>query len=67
MDLRVPVEQDRTENRANDVKANRRGRAWVGTMAYDKPPRHTALYRVDRGRVTRAAEGLTSCNGPAFD
>ena len=67
MDLRVPVEQDRTENRANDVKTNRRGRAWVGTMAYDKRPRHAALYRVDRGRVTRVAEGLTICNGPAFD
>ncbi len=67
MDLRVPVEQDRTENRANDVKTDSRGRAWVGTMAYDKRPRNAALYRVSGGQVTCVAEGLTICNGPAFD
>jgi sugar lactone lactonase YvrE len=67
MDLRVPVERDRPGNRANDAKTDRRGRAWVGTMAYDKRPRSAALYRVDRGKVTRVAEGLTICNGPAFD
>jgi sugar lactone lactonase YvrE len=67
MDLRVPVEQDRAENRANDVKTDSTGRAWVGTMAYDKRPRNAALYRVDGGQVTRAADGLTICNGPAFD
>jgi xylono-1,5-lactonase len=66
-DLRVPIEQDRPENRANDVKTDSRGRAWVGTMAYDKRPRNAALYRVDGGRVTRTADGLTICNGPAFD
>ena len=67
MDLRVPVERDRPENRANDIKTDCRGRAWVGTMAYDKRPRNAALYRIDGGQVTRAAEGLTICNGPAFD
>jgi xylono-1,5-lactonase len=67
MNLRVPVEQDRAENRANDVKTDGTGRAWVGTMAYDKRPRNAALYRVDGGQVTRAADGLTICNGPAFD
>jgi sugar lactone lactonase YvrE len=67
MDLRVPVEQDRTENRANDVKTDSAGRAWVGTMAFDKRLRNAALYRVDGGHVTCVAEGLTICNGPAFD
>jgi xylono-1,5-lactonase len=67
MDLRVPVEQDRAENRANDVKTDGRERVWVGTMAYDKRPRNAALYRVDGGRVTRVADGLTICNGPAID
>jgi xylono-1,5-lactonase len=67
MDLRVPVEQDRPENRANDVKTDGTGRAWVGTMAYDKRPRNAALHRVDGGQVTRVADGLTICNGPAFD
>jgi xylono-1,5-lactonase len=67
MDLRVPVERDRPGNRANDAKTDSRGRVWVGTMAYDKGPRKAALYRVDRGHVTRVADGLTICNGPAFD
>ena len=67
MDLRVPVEQDRPENRANDVKTDDQGRAWVGTMAFDKRPRNAALYRVDGGKATRVVDGLTICNGPAFD
>ena len=44
LDLRVPIEQDRPENRANDVKVDSRGRVWVGTMAFDKRPRNAALY-----------------------
>ena len=67
IDLRVPVEQDRAENRANDVKTDSAGRAWVGTMAFDKRPRNAALYRVDGGRATCMVGGLTICNGPAFD
>ena len=67
MDLRVPIEQDRPENRANDVKTDSRGRAWVGTMAYDKRPGNAALYRVDGGQAACVAGGLTICNGPAFD
>ena len=67
MDLRVPIEQDRPENRANDIKVDRTGRAWVGTMAYDKQPQNAALYRVDGSKVTRVVEDLTICNGPAFD
>ena len=67
LDLRVPIERDRPESRANDIKVDRRGRVWVGTMAFDKRPRHAALYRVDGGRVTRVVDGLTISNGPAFD
>ena len=67
MELRVPVERDKPENRANDVKVDARGRVWVGTMAYDKRPRNAALYRVDGDKVTRVVEGLTISNGPAFD
>ena len=36
-------------------------------MADDKRPRNAALYRVDRGKVTCVACGLTIWNGPAFD
>ncbi len=67
LDLRVPIEQDRPENRANDIKVDGGGGVWVGTMAHDKRPRNGALYRVDGGRVTRVVDGLTIPNGPAFD
>jgi sugar lactone lactonase YvrE len=67
MDLRVPIEQDRPENRANDIKVDSRGRAWAGTMAFDKRPCSAALYRIDGSRVTRVVDGLTIANGPALD
>lgn len=67
MDLRVPIEQDRPENRANDAKVDDRGRVWVGTMALDKRPRNAALYRVDGDSATCVVDGLTISNGPAFD
>jgi sugar lactone lactonase YvrE len=66
-DLCVPIEQDRQENRANDVKVDDRGRAWVGTMAFDKRPENAALYRVDGNTATCVVAGLTISNGPAFD
>lgn len=67
LDLQVPIEQDRPENRANDVKVDERGRPWVGTMAFDKRTGNAALYRVDRDRVTCVVDGLTISNGPGFD
>jgi len=67
MDLRVPVEQDRAENRANDVKVDSRGRAWVGTMAFDKRAGNASLYLVEGSKVTRVVDGLTIANGPALD
>jgi sugar lactone lactonase YvrE len=66
-DLRVPVEQHRPENRANDIKVDSQGRAWVGTMAFDKRPRNAALYVVEGDKVTCVVDGLTISNGPAFD
>jgi sugar lactone lactonase YvrE len=65
--LRVPVERERRENRANDVTVDSHGRAWVGTMAYDKRPRHAALYLVEGQQVSRVVDGLTISNGPALD
>ena len=67
LDLRVPVEQDKPENRANDIKVDSRGRAWVGTMAFDKRPGSAALYRIEAGKATCVVDGLTISNGPAFD
>lgn len=65
--LRVPIERDKPENRANDVKVDARGRAWVGTMAFDKRPGNASLYRVEGDEVTCVVAGLTISNGPAFD
>jgi len=65
--LRTAVERGRPENRANDVKVDSRGRAWVGTMAFDKRPRNASLYRVDGDEVTCVVDGLTISNGPALD
>jgi sugar lactone lactonase YvrE len=67
LQLRVAIEQDRPDNRGNDAKVDARGRAWVGTMAYDKSPRRAALYRVDDGTAVRVVDELTISNGPAFD
>ncbi|MHB1430831.1 MAG: glucose-6-phosphate dehydrogenase [Streptosporangiaceae bacterium] len=67
LDLRVPVEPDRTENRANDVKVDSRGRAWLGTMAMDKRTGSGSLYRIQDRHVTPVVEGLTIPNGPALD
>jgi xylono-1,5-lactonase len=64
MDFHVAIEQDRQENRANDVKVDDRGRAWVGTMAFDKRPENAALYRVDGNTATCVVAGLTISNLP---
>jgi sugar lactone lactonase YvrE len=66
-DLRVPIEQDRPENRSNDIKVDSHGRAWVGTMAFDKRPGNASLYRVEDSTVARVVDGLTISNGPALD
>ena len=63
----VPIEADRPENRANDVKTDTHGHCWVGTMAYDKRPGNAGLYRVSQAGVTRVVDGLTISNGPALD
>ncbi len=65
--LRVPVERDRAENRANDIKVDSQGRGWVGTMAFDKRPGNAGLYLVDGEDVTCVVDGLTISNGPALD
>ena len=36
-------------------------------MAYDKRAGNAARYRIDGGCASRVVDGLTICNGPAFD
>ncbi|MCB0914695.1 MAG: SMP-30/gluconolactonase/LRE family protein [Actinobacteria bacterium] len=65
--LVVPIEADLPGNRSNDLKADRSGRVWVGTMAYDRTPGAGALYCVADGEPQVAVADLTISNGPAID
>lgn len=48
LDLLVPLEADRPENRPNDGKCDAAGRLWVGTMNLLEEGRPTgSLYRID--------------------
>lgn len=61
--------EDRTPvpSRMNDGVADRAGRFWAGSMAYDGTPGAGSLYRTDHdGTVVPVLDGLTIANGPAF-
>lgn len=60
----VAVEPDDETTRLNDVKTDRAGRLWGGTMAIDARPDAGALYRVEPdGTVTTIARPTTISNG----
>lgn len=53
--------------RMNDGCCDPSGRFWAGSMSYDLAEGAGALYRVGaNGTVTKALDGLTIVNGPAF-
>ena len=59
-----PIEQDRPENRANNIDS--RGRAWVGTECISTSgQRNAALYRVD-GDQRLVVDGLTISDGQSI-
>ena len=53
-------------NRVNDAKADPAGRIWLGTMPFDCARPTGSLYRLERGKATRVADGYTIANGPAI-
>ena len=62
--LLAPVEADDRTTRLNDVKTDRAGRLWGGTMALDARPGAGALYRIDPdGTVVYVAGPMTISNG----
>ena len=56
-----------SDNRVNDAKADHHGRIWLGTMPFDCMAPTGNVYLLDRGEVTRVAQGYTIANGPAID
>jgi sugar lactone lactonase YvrE len=58
------VEPEDATTRLNDVKTDRMGRLWGGTMALDARPDAGTLYRLDAdGSVTVVARPVTISNG----
>lgn len=62
--LLASVEPEDETTRLNDVKTDRAGRLWGGTMALDARPDAGAFYRIDPdGTVTTVARPTTISNG----
>jgi sugar lactone lactonase YvrE len=62
--LFTAVEPDDETTRLNDVKTDRAGRLWGGTMAFDARADAGAFYRIDPdGAVTTVAKPITISNG----
>jgi sugar lactone lactonase YvrE len=68
LDLLVPLEADRPENRANDGKCDAAGRLWVGTMNVSQQGEPTGnFYRIDPDlTVTKLASNFRIPNGLAW-
>jgi sugar lactone lactonase YvrE len=67
-ELLVTIDADDDNTRMNDGKCDRRGRFWVGTMAFDPAVGLGRFYRVDPDfTVTTIAEGVTVSNGLAWN
>jgi len=62
--LVAPVEADRSDQRMNDGRCDRRGRFWAGTTSVLRRPRAGRLYRLHPdGRVEPVLSGVSMSNG----
>jgi len=66
VDPYLSLEPPDLDNRLNDVKCDRRGRLWVGTMRDFGAAATGSLYRIERGVVHRVMSGVTIPNGPCW-
>jgi sugar lactone lactonase YvrE len=62
----LAIEPPALDNRLNDVKCDRAGRLWAGTMRDFGAATTGSLYRIERGRATRVVTGITIPNGPCW-
>ncbi|HST92183.1 MAG TPA: SMP-30/gluconolactonase/LRE family protein [Brevundimonas sp.] len=65
-ELLVVVEPDRPQNRLNDGFVAPDGSLWFGSMDDSEETVSGALYRYDRGEITRHDDGYRVTNGPAM-
>lgn len=67
IELLVPIEPERTNNRMNDGKCDSRGRLWSGTFSTIFERRQGTLYRIEPDlRATAEMEGVYISNGIAW-
>ena len=64
-ELLAAAPYDTATERFNDGKADAQGRFWVGTIDEQRLSR-AALYCLNRGRLSKVADGITTSNGLAF-
>jgi sugar lactone lactonase YvrE len=62
----LTIEPPALDNRLNDVKCDRSGRLWVGTMRDFGAATSGALYCVERGDLRRVLPDITIPNGPCW-
>ena len=62
----LEIEPPELDNRLNDVKCDRDGRLWVGTMRDFGAATTGSLYCVERRQVTRVLANVTIPNGPCW-
>ena len=62
----LEIEAPSLDNRQNDVKCDRDGRLWVGTMRDFGAATTGSLYCVERGDIRRVLTDVTIPNGPCW-
>lgn len=62
----APLEQDQSDTRSNDGRADPWGGFWIGTMALDAAAGQGAIYRFYQGRLEKLRDGVSIPNAICF-